>query len=89
MKRNMKNIIFVLALGSLALQGCSLDENNPGGFTLENIATSAEGYETLLNNCYFGLERHYYGSAGTGSIDEGYMNFTEASTDLWTYNTNK
>ena len=89
MKRNMKNIIFVLALGSLALQGCSLDENNPGGFTLENIATSAEGYETLLNNCYFGLERHYYGSAGTGSIDEGYMNFTEASTDLWTYKTNK
>lgn len=89
MKRNIKNIMWASLLGSMMLQGCSLDEKNPGGFTLSNIATSEEGYETLLNNCYFGLERYFYGSAGTGNVSEGYMGFVEASTDLWTYAANK
>lgn len=89
MKRNIKNILWASLLGSMMLQGCSLDESNPGGFTLGNLATSEEGYQTLLNNCYFGLERQFYGSAGTGNVNEGYMGFVEASTDLWTYAANK
>lgn len=89
MKRNIKNFVWVSLLGAFTLQGCSLDEKNPGGFTLGNLATSAEGYETLLNNCYFGLERYFYGAAGTGDLNEGYMTLLEASTDLWTYSANK
>lgn len=92
MKRNikhLKNAMWVSLLGAMALSSCSLEESNPGGFTLDNLATSKDGYETLLNNCYFGLERYFYGSAGTGNVDEGYMGFVEASTDLWTYSANK
>lgn len=71
------------------MPGCSLDEVNPGGFTLENLSTSAEGYETLLNQCYFGLERHFYGSSGTGDAVLGYMSLVEPDTDLWTYQGNQ
>lgn len=90
MKHTIKNVVLASALGCVGMmQSCSLDEVNPGGYTLENLSTSAEGYETLLNNCYFGLERHFYGSAGTGDAVLGYMSFVEADTDLWTYRANQ
>jgi hypothetical protein len=89
MKIRIKNIMLASAVTSMAfMQSCSLDEVNPGGYTLENLATSEEGYETLLNNCYFGLERYFYGTSGTSDAVLGYMSFLEADTDLWTYKAN-
>ena len=63
----MNKIKYILAASAVAsfglFQACSLDEHDPGGFTLENLAAnSAEGYESLINQCYFGMERYYYGS---------------------------
>ena len=60
------------------LQSCSLKENDPGGFTLESLSTSEESYKTLLNQCYFGMERYMYAT-------DGWMELTDADTDLWTY----
>lgn len=57
-------------------------EYNPGAFTNETLATSTEGYETLINQCYFAMERFYYGAAD-------WMSLTEGDTDLWTYKANQ
>ena len=49
---NFKNILFsaALAAGAMSLASCSLEEENPGGFTMENMAAnSVESYQTLLN----------------------------------------
>ena len=83
MKLNINKLMLVggLALASMT-QSCSLDEVNPGGFTLEQLATDPKGFETLLNNCYFGMQRKYYN-------DIDFMRFTEANTDLWTYAANQ
>ncbi|MDE6692486.1 MAG: RagB/SusD family nutrient uptake outer membrane protein [Muribaculaceae bacterium] len=70
------------AAAALCMQSCSLDEINPGGFTMETLATDPAGYETLLNQCYFSLERKFYN-------DFEFMNLTEANTDLWTAKTNQ
>lgn len=72
--------VFVLGM-SFFLQGCSLDEDNPGGFTFDNIATAKAGYDAILNNIYFGAERYYYGT-------NGYVLLTDGDTDLWTYRGN-
>lgn len=67
----------------MSLTSCSLDEENPGGFTMENMASnSVESYQTLLNQCYFGMERFFYGT-------DGFMELTEGDTDLWTYQGNQ
>lgn len=82
MKRKISNIFWACGVSAaLLMQSCSLDEVNPGGFTLENLATTPAGYETLLNQCYFGLERQFY-----NGID--FMGFMEGNTDLWTAKTN-
>ncbi len=79
----ISNIFRVCGVGTvLMMQSCSLDEVNPGGFTLENLGTNPAGYETLLNQCYFGLERQFY-----NGID--FMGFMEGNTDLWTAKTNQ
>lgn len=68
---------------ALTLNSCSLDEVNPGGSTMGTMAESSlEGYQTLLNNVYFGMERFLYGT-------DGYMEITEGGTDLWTYKGNE
>ena len=79
----IKNILAISVLASFGLlQSCSLEEHNPGGFTLENLAAnSPEGYESLINQCYFGMERYYYGSMNWMSLSEG-------DSDLWTNNGN-
>ena len=82
---NFKNILFsaALAAGAMSLASCSLGEENPGGFTMENMAAnSVESYQTLLNQCYFGMERFLYGT-------DGFMELTEGDTDLWTYQGNQ
>lgn len=63
------------------IQSCSLEEENPGGFALEDLALTEEGFEELVNQCYFALERLFYGT-------DGFMEFTEGDTDLWTYRAN-
>ncbi len=80
----LKNILFSTALvaASVSLSSCSLEEENPGGFTMDVLAAnSVESYQTLINQCYFGMERFYYGT-------DGFMELTEGDTDLWTYQGN-
>lgn len=84
MKIKIKSIIFsaAVATAAMAVQSCSLDEENPGGFTMEALAKqSVESYRTILNNSYFGMERAFYGA-------KSFMELTEGDTDLWTYRAN-
>lgn len=81
MKLNItKHILPALLFGtSVGYTSCSLDEYNPSGSTLETVSSSTiAGYEGILNNIYFGMERRLYGY-GEWTI------FTEAGTDIWTY----
>ena len=81
MKMTIKNM--AMSAAALSLHSCSLSEENPGGFTMGTMAESSlEGYQTLLNNIYFGMERYLYGT-------DGYMELTEGGTDLWTYKGNE
>lgn len=62
----------------LVISSCSLQENNPSGFTMDSVAASSvESYRKILNNCYFGMERQLYGYSQ-------WMMFCEAGTDIWT-----
>lgn len=81
MKKIKASIAVMLAVSAGMFQSCSLEENNPGGFTLESLSTSTEGYETLINQCYFGMQRYMYAT-------DGWMELTEGDTDLWTYRGN-
>lgn len=84
MKTNIKSIIFsaAVATAAMGIQSCSLDENDPGGFTMGNLASnSVESYKSIVNNCYFGMERAFYGA-------KSFMELTEGDTDLWTYRAN-
>ncbi len=79
----VSKIFWACGVGAaLMMQSCSLDEVNPGGFTLENLATTPAGYETLLNQCYFGMERKFYN-------DIDFMRYMEGNTDLWTSKRNQ
>lgn len=75
-----KYILPVWLLGAgISYTSCSLDEYNPTGSTLETVSSSTvSGYEGILNNIYFGMERRMYGYSE-------WTIFTEAGTDLWTY----
>jgi hypothetical protein len=48
---------------------------------MDNLTTSVETYQALVNQTVFGMERHLYGT-------EFYMMFAEGDTDLWTYRAN-
>lgn len=79
MKRyTMKKML--LTTGLIVMTGfssCSLDEYNPSGYTFETLAgSSVAGYQSILNNVYFGMERAMYGY-------NQWLLFTEAGTDLW------
>ncbi|MBQ7162305.1 MAG: RagB/SusD family nutrient uptake outer membrane protein [Bacteroidales bacterium] len=82
----MKNIykyfipVVVAALSCGTYTSCSLEEDDPGGFTFENMSQTPEGFQTLVNQIYFGLERSFYGNIN--KID--FMAITEAESDLWT-----
>lgn len=56
---------------------CSLDEYNPGGSDIESLMTTQNGFQLGINNCYFGLQRSFYGK-------QIYIQLSEAGTDLWT-----
>lgn len=68
---HLKTVFCSVLLSALFLHSCSLEEYNPGAFTNETLATSTEGYETLINQCYFAMERFYYGAADWMSLTEG------------------
>lgn len=78
----IKSIFCTLLLSALFLHSCSLEESNPAGFTKGNLSTSIEGYESLINQCYFAMERYFYGTTD-------WMSLTEGDTDLWTYKANQ
>jgi len=83
MRNKIKNVWLVACICVAgAFHSCSLEEVNPGEFTLDVLSTSIEGYETLVNQCYFGLERRLYAT-------ESWMQFSEADTDLWTQQGNE
>jgi len=84
MKTKIKNIILSSALIATAgvFNACSLEEENPGGFTMDNMAASStSAFETFVNQTFFGMERRLYGT-------EFFMMYSEADTDLWTYRAN-
>ena len=84
MKTNIKNILLsaFMAATTFSFNACSLNEENPGGFTMDNLTTSETTYAALVNQTVFGMERHLYGT-------EFYMMFSEGDTDLWTYCANQ
>ncbi len=76
MKRNIYNILWACGVGAtLMMQSCSLEEVNPGEFSLEVLGSTPQGYEKLLNQCYFGLERQFY-----NGID--FMGFMEGNVQI-------
>ncbi|MEQ2515967.1 MULTISPECIES: RagB/SusD family nutrient uptake outer membrane protein [Bacteroides] len=82
----MNKTIYKISLSAVAatmlsFQACSLEEVNPGGFLIEDLTLTSEGYTELINQCYFSMERGFYGT-------DGWMAFTEGDTDLWTYRAN-
>ncbi|MCI1647323.1 MAG: RagB/SusD family nutrient uptake outer membrane protein [Bacteroides sp.] len=79
---SIKIVYYTFLLSALFLHSCSLEESNPAGFTKGNLSTSIEGYETLINQCYFAMERYFYGTTD-------WMSLTEGDTDLWTYKANQ
>lgn len=83
MRSTIKNILLgaVLLAVTMKFQSCSLDEYNPGGFTMEAMSATEEGYQTLVNQCYFAMQRYFYGT-------DSWMALTEGNTDLWTYQRN-
>lgn len=68
----------LLILAGGLMQSCKLDEYNPSGFTIDAVAASSvEGYQKIVNNTYFGMERALYGNSQ-------WMMFLEGGTDIWT-----
>lgn len=75
-------IILALATFTVSIPSCSLEEENPGGFTMEKVASTKDGYQALINQCYFAMQRYFYGT-------DSWLYLTDGGTDLWTYQTNK
>lgn len=82
MKKIYKTKLILPVLASiLCFSSCTLDEDDKGGFTIEKMAETTDGYQTLVNQCHFGLQRYFYGT-------ENFMALTEGDSDLWTYQGN-
>ena len=72
--RKIYNILLA-AVWILGGASCSLDEYNPGGSSLEALMTTQDGFKQAINNCYFGLQRSFYGK-------QIYIELAEAGTDF-------
>ena len=87
----MKNIFKTFAAFAFAgclcasFTACSLEENDPGGTTYEQYCATKEGFQAVVNQIYFGMERSFYGNMNKVN----FMAITEAQTDLWTTPQNK
>ena len=78
MTTKMKNWLAVMAMAAtMSNASCTLDEYNPSGYTMDALSASVEGYQTILNNVYFSMERALYGYGQ-------FMQMTEGGTDIWT-----
>ena len=89
MKKILKHTIlgtFLIAAGA-PQTSCSLDEVNPGGFTMETVALTEDGFQALVNNIYFAYERYFCGS-DRFEPSTNWATLTEGNTDLWTYKGN-
>lgn len=60
------------------LTGCSLDEDNRSNVPTDKEWSTAEGYEKLINNCYYDLVRIVYGQA-----EDTFITLSETGTDIW------
>jgi hypothetical protein len=80
MKRYI-NILTIILLGAGLLAACNkqLEEYNPSGLTVDQVFSTPEGFETLVNAAY-SYNRWWYGK------EEGW-NIAEMGTDLWTSGT--
>lgn len=80
MKRYI-NLFIIILLGAGLLAACNkqLEEYNPSGLTVDQVFSTPEGFETLVNAAY-SYNRWWYGK------EEGW-NIAEMGTDLWTSGT--
>lgn len=62
----------------MLLTGCSLDEDNRSNVPTDKEWSTAEGYEKLINNCYYDLVRIVYGQA-----EDTFVSMAETGTDIW------
>lgn len=76
----MKRYIYYLTTVVMAalLTGCSLDEENLSNVSTDKEWSTAEGYEKLINNCYYDLIRIVYGQA-----EDTFITLSETGTDIW------
>lgn len=81
MKNKLKHIFFASALMAAATNftACSLDEVNPGEFTMDSLAETEETYEKIINNCYFAMERYFYGASGASGIESNQLDGDDRS----------
>lgn len=92
MKKKIKHIAYASIFASmmLGMNACSLDEFNPSELSMESMAENPKSFEKIINQCYFGIERCFYGANAASGIDQNnWMAVTEADTDLWTTVRNK
>jgi len=80
MKRYI-NLFIITLLGAGLLAACNkqLEEYNPSGLTVDQVFSTPDGFETLVNAAY-SYNRWWYGK------EEGYS-ISEMGTDLWTSGT--
>jgi starch-binding outer membrane protein, SusD/RagB family len=73
--------LYILLTGIVLLTACNkqLEEYNPSGLTTDQVFTTLQGFETLVNAAYT-YNRWWYGK------EEGYS-IAEMGTDLWTSGT--
>jgi len=74
----MKKDFFMICLLALTLCACSLEEENPSAISTDKEWSTAEGFEKLVNGCYYDLIRIIYGQA-----EDTYIICSEAGTDIW------
>lgn len=91
MKLKYRSLAFTLSVvGAIHFQSCSLEEVNPGRFSMDSMSEKEASYGKIINNCYFSMERYFYGANGASGVESNnWMALTEADTDLWTYQANK
>lgn len=71
--------IFILTIAGLAyLNSCSLMEENPSAISTDEEWSTAEGFEKLINGCYYDMVRIIYGQG-----EDTYIMTSEAGTDIW------
>lgn len=71
-------LLAFIGFSCLALGSCSLDEINPsGGPTVEEYWSTPDGYNKLINGCYWTLGRSFYGG------EDYTLYWAEVGTDIW------